>query len=87
MTDLRIADGLVAAEDGGETFLLDTRSRRYYRLNRSGTAIWQALQHDAEPLAALAESYPSADPELLQRDVEAICAELLEAGLVEPSSA
>lgn len=87
MTALRIADGLVAAEDGGETFLLDTRSRRYYRLNRSGTAIWRALQHHEEPMVALTASYPSADPELLRRDVEVICAEMLEAGLVEGASA
>lgn len=87
MTALCIADGLVAVEDGGETFLLDTRSRRYYRLNRSGSAIWKALQHHDEPLTALTEAYPRVHPEMLQRDVEGICAELLEAGLVESSTA
>lgn len=78
--------GVVSAEDGGEAFLLDTRSRSYYRLNPAGLTIWRALECDEEPLAALAERYPRIAADVLARDVEGILTRLLDAGLVHRST-
>lgn len=82
MGELQIADGVVTAQDGGEAFLLDTGTRRYYRLNPAGAAVWQAIQTDTDPLAALAARYPTVERAELARDVVAICVTLTEAGLL-----
>ena len=81
MADIRLAEGVVVVEDGGEAFLLDTRSRRYFRLNEAGLEVWRALERDAEPTAALTARYPTIGPEVAARDVEQICTRLVEAGL------
>lgn len=81
VADIRLAEGVVVVEDGGEAFLLDTRSRRYFRLNEAGLEVWRALERDAEPTAALAARYPAIDQEVAARDVEQICTRLVEAGL------
>lgn len=86
MGDVQIAEGVVSAEDGGEAFVLDTRSRHYYRLNPAGLTVWRALESGVEPLAALAERYPSITTDELARDVEGIMTRLLDAGLVQRSS-
>lgn len=83
--EINLVDGIVVAEDGGEAFLLDTRSRRYYRLNEAGFEVWQALATATDPLAALTARYPAVAPDVLARDVESICTQLLSAGLVQPT--
>lgn len=86
MSDLQIAEGVVTAQDGGEAFLLDTITRRYYRLNPAGVTVWLAIQNDADPLSALAARYPTVDRAELARDVAAICAGLTEAGLLRAAT-
>ena len=81
-----VAAGVVSVEDGGEAFLLDTRSRRYYRLNEAGLAVWQALELAGDPLGALRERYPSVDHDVLAGDLEGILRQLGEAGLVQRST-
>jgi hypothetical protein len=83
--DVRIADGVVVVEDGGEAFLLHTASRRYFRMNETGLEVWRALAAEEEPAAALQARYPSVGADVLDRDVEAICERLLSAGLLHRS--
>ncbi len=86
MSEVQIADGIVVAQDNGEAFLLDTGTRRYYRLNPAGAAVWQAIQDGADPLATLVALYPAVEQAELARDVAAICASLTEACLLRSAT-
>jgi hypothetical protein len=83
VSEIRIADGVVTAEEDGEAFLLDTGSRRYFRLNEAGLTVWQALEDQAEPLVALTERYPQVGRDTLASDLDGILGRLLDAGLVQ----
>jgi hypothetical protein len=85
VAEISVVDGIVVAEDGGEAFLLDTGSRRYYRLNEAGLAVWQAIAAGADPLGALRARHPAVASDVLARDVEVICDHLLSTGLVARS--
>lgn len=83
-TRLCRAAAVRAAPADGETVLLDLASGAYFTLNETGTLIWERLAAGATPeelATALAEAFAVAH-EVARRDVDALVAELLEAGLV-----
>lgn len=86
---MRIADGILMQEQEGEAFLLHTQTGRYFGLNRTGVAIWRAIEAGTDPVAALGERWPEVPEEVRQRDTDALIDRLYEAGLVierSPSS-
>ena len=82
MTQVRIVDGVLMHEQEGDAFLLHTATGRYFGLNRTGVAIWRALEEGADPVAALGERWPDVPVEDRRRDTEALINHLLEANLV-----
>ncbi len=55
-----IGEDVLAAHLEGEAVLLDFGTKRYYRLNATGAAIWKALEQRLEPAAivdALVEQF------------------------------
>jgi hypothetical protein len=84
---VRIADGVLMHEQDGEAFLLHTDSGRYFGLNRTGVAIWRALESGDDPFEALGERWPDVPAEVRRRDVEGLLDRLRAAGLVTESPA
>jgi hypothetical protein len=82
----QIPPSVVAQEVEGEAVILDLGSGRYFGLDVTGTRIWQLLgegkSRETVLRAMLAEF--DVDEERLRRDLEALLAELLARGLVEP---
>ena len=68
----------------GETVLLNLHNENYYGLDDVGTRVWQLLHEhgDVEPLIATMLTEYDVGEATLRQDVEALIAELLEAGLV-----
>ncbi len=74
----RVAEGVVGEVLEGEAVLLDTRSGHYYRLNRTGTRLWESLERDGRlscAVDALLDGF-EIDPLQLRRDVQSVLAEL-----------
>lgn len=74
----RVAEGVVGEVLEGEAVLLDTRSGHYYRLNRTGTRLWESLERDGRLSCALDSLLHDfdIDPVRLRRDVQSVLAEL-----------
>jgi hypothetical protein len=71
-----------------ETILINMSTCVYFSLNRSGCEVWKQAEagRDAAAItAALAQRY-TGDPAAIARSVEAILAELVSVGLLEPSA-
>jgi hypothetical protein len=68
----------------GETVLLNLHNENYYGLDDVGTRVWQLLHEhgDVERLIATMLTEYDVGEATLRQDVEALIAELLEAGLV-----
>lgn len=82
---IRVREGLLFTEIGGEAVLLDTAAGTYFGLNEVGCRLWQMLQretHLARVFDALLREYevPSGQ---LRRDLEKIVLDLEDHGLVE----
>lgn len=84
MRSVGVTDDVILHEEHGEAFLLHVASGRYFGLNHSGVVVWNALVKGADPLDELCAEWPGRDRALLERDAEALLAQLLEAGLVVP---
>jgi coenzyme PQQ synthesis protein D (PqqD) len=82
MMQVQIVDGVLMHEQEGDAFLLHTGTGRYFGLNRTGVAIWHALEKGTDPVAALGERWPEVPLEDRRRDTEALITHLLEAQLV-----
>lgn len=78
----RIADGILMQEQEGDAFLLHTGSGRYFSLNRTGVAVWRALEAGSDPVEALGERWPDVPLEVRRRDAQALIDRLLDAGLL-----
>ena len=78
----QIAEGILMQEQEGDGFLLHTSSGRYFSLNRTGVAVWRALEAGQDPVDALGERWPDIPLEVRRRDAEALIARLKAAGLV-----
>lgn len=79
---MKIADGILMQEQDGEAFLLHTQTGKYFGLNRTGVAIWRALEAGHDPVAALGERWPDVPTDVRARDTEALIDRLYDAGLV-----
>ena len=85
LTDgVQLSDDVVTREVGEETMLLDLTSGTYFGLDPVGGRFWTLLEDGKSPLEArdeLLELY-EVDPAVLDRDLEALLAELTDKGLV-----
>jgi hypothetical protein len=72
-------------EQDGEAFLLHTESGRYFSLNKTGVAIWRALEGGADPVDALGTQWPDVPLDVRRGDVEGLLGRLRAAGLVDDS--
>lgn len=68
----------------GEAILLDLASEEIFRLNETGTRIWQLLVEHHDPAAVLQDLQDEFDvgPQILRDDLEDLLEQLLEAGLI-----
>ncbi len=69
-------------EQEGDAFLLHTSSGRYFSLNKTGVAVWKALEAGADPVEALGDRWPDIPVEVRRRDAQALIERLVNAGLV-----
>jgi len=77
-------EDVVAREVGDETMLLDLATGTYYGLNAVGGRFWQLLEEGKTPAQArdaLLEEF-EVEPPVLDRDLEALLADLADKGLV-----
>ena len=85
LTDkIQLSDEVVAREVGDETMLLDLASGTYFGLDAVGGRFWQMLEEGKSAIEArdaLLEEYEVA-PDQLERDLEALLANLAVNGLV-----
>jgi hypothetical protein len=81
------ADGVVFQEVEGEMVLLSLESERYYALDDVGSRFWELLiEHgDLERVVAVMLDEFAVDEPTLRADLDALVAQLREAGLVVPS--
>ncbi|MBK7781190.1 MAG: PqqD family protein [Ardenticatenia bacterium] len=79
-----IPPSVIFRELDGESVLLSFDSERYYGLDVVGTRIWQTLAEAETVRAAFDRLLQEFDvePDLLQRDIEALMRELSAQGLV-----
>lgn len=83
----QIAEGILMQEQDGDAFLLHTSSGRYFSLNRTGVAVWRALEAGNDPVEALGERWPDVPLEVRRRDADALLERLRAAGLIIDPSA
>ncbi|PEN08856.1 PqqD family protein [Longimonas halophila] len=84
-TLVRASDTHVSSDLAGEEVILNLSNGVYYGLNPVGSQIWALIQTPqpvADLCAALQDTYPDVDPEVLGRDVRALLIELHEAELL-----
>lgn len=84
------APHVLATAAGSERVLLDLKGERYYTLNEVGSRLWALLGPGAtvpEMVATIGREYDGAGAEQVERDVRALLAELLAAGLAVRASA
>jgi hypothetical protein len=79
-----IADGVIGEVLDTETVLLDLERGLYFRLNRTGTRLWESLEADGRlgvAEQALLEEFDVGQDEL-RRDMVALTSELQARGLI-----
>jgi len=81
MPEVKVAQGVLLQEQEGEAFLVHLDSGRFFGLNPAGLIVWNALKEGEDPLEAVGARWPAIDPEERRRDVDALVAALLRAGL------
>ena len=82
---IKVLPDVLSQEVSGETVLLDLNSENYFGLNDVGTRIWQLIQEDGDlqkVYDTMLDEY-DVDEELLEKDMEALVARLVDAGLIE----
>ena len=82
---LVIPDDVVFEVLGEEAVLLNLRTGVYFRLNETGTRIWQVIEERGEAAAAadaVAREF-EVDAEVARRDVDALVRELEKQQLLE----
>lgn len=84
-TRLTVSPDVMLQEIDGEGVLLDLKSEKYFGLNAVGMRIWSLVEGHCDLRAVhavLTSEYPEVDSADLQRDMERLIAELVEAGLM-----
>jgi hypothetical protein len=82
----RIPEDVLTAHLSGEAVLLHLGTKRYYRLNESGAAIWRELEAKAgreRIVSALCERFEVSKPDA-EASVDALLEALAAQGLLEP---
>ena len=80
---------IIAADLADESVLLDMRSKRYFRLNKTASMIWRAIGDgatSAELLDSICERF-EIDRDSARSELQTVCDDLLERGLIQPSLA
>lgn len=79
-------DRFLTAEVGGETFLLDQGTGRYYRLGGVGGVLWELLKsgRSVQEAAETVAERTGAPLDVVAADAAAFIKELIEAGVLEP---
>ncbi len=82
-----IAEGVIGEVLDSETVLLDLERGLYFRLNRTGTRLWQSLEADGRLGVAAQALLADFDVEegQVQREVAALASELQKLGLIAPA--
>lgn len=83
---LRAANGALTEVVEGKAFVVRPDGSEVLTLNRTGTALWEALAAGAtegELVAVLARRFPAVPSDRLAQDVRAFLAELRSASLIE----
>lgn len=82
---VEVAPDVVFREVSGEAVILDLESQRYFSLDATGTRMWVLLaEHGAlETVRDVLLTEYEVEPEVLERDLEVLVKELLEAGLLQ----
>lgn len=78
------SSNVLAAHLDGEAVLLDLSSKRYFRLNATGAAIWQGLEagHGPEQIVDTLISQFEVEREVAVEAVEDLISDLTERGLL-----
>ena len=83
-----IPSEIIAADLADESVLLDMRSKKYFRLNRTASMIWRAIGDGATPaemLDAICERF-DIDRDAARAELQTVCDDLLERGLIRHSA-
>lgn len=86
--DIRLSDNVVAREVGEETMLLDLASGTYFGLDPVGGRFWHLIEEGKSPpeaRAALLDEY-DVEPQVLDRDLEALLDSLAANGLLDSNA-
>lgn len=84
---LAISPDVVFEVLDGEAILLHMSDGTYYRLNKTGTRVWELLEREpdrAKIVAVIADEF-DAPAEAIAADVDALLADLQSKGLVLPA--
>jgi hypothetical protein len=84
----RIPAEIIAADLVDESVLLDMRSKKYFRLNRTASMIWRAIGDGATLagiLDAICERF-DIDRDAAHAELQTVCNDLLERGLITYSA-
>lgn len=68
----------------GESVLLDLKSESYFGLDPVGTYMWQIMEQHGDLKSVYEQTLQQYDvePETLRQDIERLCSELSNAGLI-----
>ncbi len=82
---IQLSNEVLIQEIEGEAVLLDLRSEQYFGLDEVGLCLWRQLEADSSLRAAHAQLLDAfeVEPDVLERDLLALLADLERAGLVE----
>jgi hypothetical protein len=83
-TNVSVSPEVMLQEIDGEAVLLDLKSECYFGLNLVGTRIWRLLERDGDLRSvhkALLGEF-EVEPDRLSEDIQALVAQLADAGLV-----
>jgi hypothetical protein len=86
--EVRPSPHVVARTVGEQAVLVHLQTNRIYELNATGSRIWELVEagaDDAEVMQRLGAEF-AVSPEVAQRDFEALVADLVREGLLEPAA-
>ena len=85
-----LSENVVSREVSGELVLMDLESGMYFGLNLVGGRIWQMLDKQAQPLAAICDAIEEefeAPRAAIESDVTSLAKDMMEQGLIVAQAA